>query len=51
MTKSHPALVLLTSVVKGLSVAVPAADVRETAHDESESLPYENTSVFSIAVP
>jgi len=40
MTKSHPALVLLIAVVLGLSVAVPA-----------EVLPYESTSVFSIAVP
>jgi hypothetical protein len=51
MTQSHPALVLLTAVVVGLSVAVPADDVRETAHDESESLHYESSSVFSIAVP
>ena len=51
MTKSRPALVLLIAVVLGLSVAVPAEDVPETAYDESESLPYESTSVFSIAVP
>ena len=51
MTKSHPALVLLIAVVLGLSVAVSAEDVPETAYDESESLPYESTSVFSIAVP
>jgi hypothetical protein len=51
MTKSHPALMLLTAVVEGLSVAVSADDVPQTAHDESESLPYESTSVSSIAVP
>jgi hypothetical protein len=51
MTKSHPALVLLTAVVVGLSVAIPADDVRETAHDESESLHCESSSVFSIALP
>ena len=51
MTKSRPALVLLIAVVLGVSVAVPAEDVPETAYDESESLPYESTSVFSSAVP
>ena len=32
----------------GLSLIIPAPDVSETAYDESETLPCENTSVFSI---
>jgi len=35
----------------GLSLAVPAEDVPETAYDESEALPYEGTPVFSTVVP
>ena len=44
-------LVLFVLLVFGVSLAVPAEDVPETAYDESESLPCESTSVFSIAVP
>ena len=50
MSKSRSVLVLLIAVVLAMSVAVPAEDVPETAYDESEALPYESTSVFSIAV-
>ena len=35
----------------GVSLAVPAEDVPETAYDESEALPYEGTPLFSIVVP
>jgi hypothetical protein len=35
----------------GVSLAVPAEDVAETAYDESEALPYESTPLFSIEVP
>lgn len=38
-------------LILGLSVAVPAEDVPETAFDESESPPYEGTPVFAIVVP
>ena len=34
-----------------VSLVVPAEDVPETAYDESESLPYEGTPLFSIVVP
>jgi hypothetical protein len=51
MTKSRPAHVLLIAADLGLSVAVPAEGVPETAYHESESLPYQSTSVFLIAVP
>ena len=43
--------VLLLTVVLGLFLAVPAEDVPETAFDESETLPYEGTPLFSIEVP
>jgi hypothetical protein len=39
------ALVLLATLALGLSFAVPAEDVLETPYDESESLPYEMTSL------
>jgi len=35
----------------GMSLAVPAEDVPETAYDESETLPYNGTPLFSIAAP
>jgi hypothetical protein len=35
----------------GVSLAIPAEDVPETAYDESEALPYESTPLFSTAVP
>jgi len=43
-------LVLLVLVAFGMSLAVPAEDVPETAYDESEALPCECTPVVSIAV-
>ena len=51
MTKSRSTLVLFIALFLSVSFAVPAEDIPETAYDESESLPYENTSLFSITVP
>jgi hypothetical protein len=44
-------LILFVLLGFGLSLAVPAEDVPETAYDESEGLPYEGTPLFSIVVP
>jgi len=44
-------LVLFVLLTFGVSLAVPAEDVPETAYDESEALPYEGTPVFSSVVP
>jgi hypothetical protein len=44
-------LVLFVLLDFGLSLAVPAEDVPETAYDESEALPYEGTPLFSTVVP
>jgi hypothetical protein len=38
-------------VLAVLSFALPTEVVPETAYDESESLPYETSALFSIAVP
>jgi hypothetical protein len=43
------ALVLLAAFSLSLSFAVPVEDVQETAYDESESVPYEGTPLFSTA--
>ena len=51
MTKLRSALVLLVALVVGFTLAVPAEDVPETAYDECDSLPYESTPVFSVAIP
>ena len=45
------AFVLLLTIVLGLFLAVPAEDVPETCFDESETLPYEGTPLFSLEVP
>lgn len=52
MRNPRSALVLLLLLLLGLgvSLAVPVEDVPETPYDESETLPYENTPVFSITV-
>jgi hypothetical protein len=50
MRRSCSILVLFLLLAFGVSVAVPAEDVPETAYDESESLPCEVTPLFSIAV-
>ena len=44
-------LVLLMLLAFGASLAVPAENVPETAYDESEALPCENTPLFSTVVP
>ena|SRR5215469_6973503 len=41
------AVVLFAALTLSLSFTVPAEDVPETAQDESESLPYETTPLFS----
>jgi hypothetical protein len=43
--------VLFVVLILSVSFAVPAEDVPETAYDESESPPCENTPVVSTAVP
>jgi hypothetical protein len=50
MKKPRSALVILVLLVLGLSCAVPAEDLAETAYDESEALPYEGTALISDVV-
>jgi hypothetical protein len=47
MKKPRSALLFFVLLVLGLSLAVPAEDVSETAYDESEGTPYESTPLFS----
>ena len=51
MRRPCSVLVLCVLLGFGVSLAVPAKDVPETAYNESEALPYEGTPLFSIAVP
>ena len=51
MPQLRPVLALLLASVLSVSFVVPAEAVAETAYDESESLPYETSALFSIAVP
>jgi hypothetical protein len=51
MKKPHSALVLLLLLGFGMSLAVPAQDLPDTAYDESETVPYESTPLFSIVLP
>jgi hypothetical protein len=51
MRKLRCILVVLAALAVSLSFAVPVEDDPETPYDESESLPYEGTPLFSIAVP
>jgi len=44
-------LVLFVLLGFGVSLIVPAEDVPETPYDESETLPFEGTPLFSMAVP
>ena len=48
-----PRSALFFFLLLGFSVylAVPVENLRETAYDESEALPYEETPLFSIVVP
>lgn len=47
MRKPHSALIFFVLLVFGLSLAVPAEDVLETAYDESEAAPYASTPLCS----
>ena len=51
MRKPCSILFLCVLVGFGVSVAVPAEDMPETAYDESEAVPFVSTPVFSLAVP
>jgi len=51
MRKPRCILVILLLSVFGVSLAVPAEDLPETAYDESETLPYEGTPQFLIVAP
>jgi len=51
MAKLRIGLALLAAITLGLSLALPGVDAPETPYDESESLPYENTSAFPGVLP
>ena len=51
MRRRSSILILCVLLGFGVSLAVPAEDVPETAYDESEALPYESTPVVSIKAP
>jgi hypothetical protein len=51
MKRASSILVLFVLLGFGVCLAVPAEDVPETGYDESETLPYESTPLFSIVVP
>jgi hypothetical protein len=51
MHKSNCILFLLVLLGFGASLIVPVEDVPETPYDESETLPFEGTPLFSIAIP
>lgn len=51
MNGPRSVLILLVTLVLGASFVLPQEDLPETAYDESESLPYEGTPVFSVALP
>jgi hypothetical protein len=50
MRKPGSVLIICVLLAFGASLAVPAEDVPETAYDESESLPYEGTPLFSTTL-
>ena len=50
MRRHWSVLILFVLLGFGVSLAVPAEDVPETAYDESEALPYEGTPLFSIVL-
>ena len=50
MRKPRFALVFFVLLVFGVSLAVPAEDLPETAYDESEGLPYASTPLFSDVI-
>ena len=47
MKRRHSAIVFFVILTLGMSLAVPAEDLPETAFDESETLPYESTPSFA----
>jgi hypothetical protein len=47
MRKSRPQFILFVILLLGLSLAVPAEDLTETAYDESEAQPCESTPLNS----
>jgi len=47
MRKLRPPLVLFVLLFLGMSLAVPADDLMETAYDESEAQPCESTPLIS----
>ena len=51
MRKLSPPLVLFVFLFLGLSLAVPAEDLMETAYDESEAQPCESTALISNVTP
>lgn len=51
MNRARCILILFVLLGFGVSLAIPAEDVRETAYDESETLPYEGTPLFSVVAP
>jgi hypothetical protein len=50
MRRGYVALFWFVFASFGLMWAVPATDLPETAYDESESLPFETSSVLSLRV-
>jgi hypothetical protein len=50
MRTLQSAFIVFALVLAVLSFALPTEDVPETAYDESESLPYESSGVFSLVV-
>ena len=51
MTELRCVLILIAVLSLSVSFTVVEEDVPETADDESETLPYVSTSVFSVAAP
>lgn len=49
--KPYFTIVLLMLLSLGLSLSLPAEDVLDAVYDESEAVPYEGTSLFSIDAP
>jgi hypothetical protein len=50
MKELRSLLVLAVALLFGVSFALPAEDIPETPYDESETLPYEVTPLFSIVL-
>ena len=50
MRRPRPPLVLFVLLFLGLSLAIPAEDLMETAYDESEAQPCESTPLISNVI-